>query len=381
MGSVTWGADVPGGIPFSGNVTLSGCRLVGAGAADDALALGWNEHPADANTVAVWRMNEVWNGTAGEVIDASGNGYHGQAINGVNTDAGWMDRAYKGVQSSNHYADVPTTLTGLNTLSALTVEAWVYPEKLGAQSGRVVFDNDYSYTLELRNAQKGTQTPFWRARTWTSVNGQNVVDSGASNDFVWQWYHVAFCWDGSQMRIYVNGQLLVSKASTGSLTRTPRGGRRNIGRDGAYLNGWYQGWMDDLRISSVARYSSAFSPTRYPTTGTGTLTGTGLATRVPTAVSWTATEGASYGEVSKVELLDAALGWTQVGGDNPTSPISVSGITLAADASVRVTLTPKADAIRSETPTLADVTLTYADPVTSSPYYYQQIIANRRGRH
>jgi len=166
------------------------------------------------------------------------------------------------------------------------------------------------------------------------------------------------------MRSYVNGVVVGPVVDVSGVTTFGVQDRWRSD-DGAAL-GWR--WNDIYVTTRALHGGVAFSPGRYPSSGTGTLSGTGLATRVPTAVSWTATEGASYGEVSKVELLDASLGWTQVGGDNPTSPISVSGITLAADQCLRVTLTPKADAIRSETPTLADLTLTYPDAATGRPW-------------
>lgn len=44
MSSIRWGlgtgADLC--VPFTGNATLSGCRLIGAGGADDHIALDWN---------------------------------------------------------------------------------------------------------------------------------------------------------------------------------------------------------------------------------------------------------------------------------------------------------------------------------------------------
>ncbi|MEM7126668.1 MAG: putative Ig domain-containing protein [Chloroflexota bacterium] len=41
-----------------------------------------------ANAVGQWRMDEsIWNGTTSEVIDSSGNGYNGTAVNGASTDS------------------------------------------------------------------------------------------------------------------------------------------------------------------------------------------------------------------------------------------------------------------------------------------------------
>ena len=367
MGSVTWGADVPGGIPFSGNVTLSGCRLVGAGAADDALALDWAVHPVDANTVAVWRMNEaVWNGTAGEVIDASGNGRHGTAV-GATTVEDAMDRCGNMAASENNHVLSPS----ISWPSTYTIEGWISHAITGTNN-RLLGTSGTARTCDVR-ANIRANPMNWEWRAYGSYSYFSVT-----NDV---WHHwVLQAVRGGVQRAWIDGVNVVNKtAATSAL------GNYTFGMGAAPYYAWgVASYFDDVRISNVERYATAdnFTPRGwYPSSGSGTLTGTGLATREPVAVSWTATAGAEYGAVYRVELLDASLGWTQVGGDNPTSPIAVSGLTLAADAGVRVTLTPKADSIRSETPTLADLTLTYADPVTSSPYYYQQIIANRRGRH
>ena len=44
MSSIRWGIDTGADLclPFNGNATLSGCRLIGAGGADDHIALDWN---------------------------------------------------------------------------------------------------------------------------------------------------------------------------------------------------------------------------------------------------------------------------------------------------------------------------------------------------
>src|SRR5574343_1273024 len=106
MDQMTWGADVAGGVPFSGNVALSGCRIIGAGAADDDLALNWVTNPG-TGCAALWRFNEVaYTGAAGEVIDAIGTA-HGQAVNGAQTAALGMSRCLDTVSADSEYIRWP----------------------------------------------------------------------------------------------------------------------------------------------------------------------------------------------------------------------------------------------------------------------------------
>ena len=364
MGSVTWGADVPGGIPFSGNVTLSGCRLVGAGAADDALALHWNAYTGG---IARWSYNANTN----EDI----NGYT-PTVNGSPTITdGWISH-YAALDGNDGLRYSPTALTDhVATSTSWSFACWFRKTR-----------TTFAGVVELRAT--GSLTNFWAAGVGLRVLGADssskasvAMFSGAFESFIVEeagsdfndgnWHSVLCSYNHATgaLSLYVDGNTTPVTA-TYSLSAWSSLGYQFVGRRGfnsspAYLTG---GVDDIIWWDRVADPVTDWITTRYPATGSGTLTGTGLATKVPSAVSWTATAGAEYGAISKVELLDASLGWTQVGGDNPTSPISVSGITLAADQCLRVTLTPKADAIRSETPTLADVTLTYADAVTGRPW-------------
>ena len=71
------------------------------------------------------------------------------------------------------------------------------------------------------------------------------------------WHHVAFVYDGAQDRLYLDGSLVISRSSTGSIGNAS--GNPFIGAisrtDGFPVS--FQGYIDTLRISDVARYSGA----------------------------------------------------------------------------------------------------------------------------
>ena len=75
------------------------------------------------------------------------------------------------------------------------------------------------------------------------------------------WHHVAYIYDGSEERIYVNGQLITSRPASGAV-----GNAQGICHVGAiYRDGGIQpsfvGYVDALRISNNARYSGqSFTP-------------------------------------------------------------------------------------------------------------------------
>jgi hypothetical protein len=71
------------------------------------------------------------------------------------------------------------------------------------------------------------------------------------------WHHVAFVYDGTEERVYADGQKLASRAASGLIgnddANPPYVGASN--RPGYSFWSSFQGYMDTLRISDVARYS------------------------------------------------------------------------------------------------------------------------------
>lgn len=366
MPSIRWGSGAGADVclPFSGNATLSGCRVVGAGGADDDIALAWNEAAVDANTVGLWRMNEAaWNGTAGEVVDASGNGYHGQAYNGANTVDGCLDRAGSFNRAGSQSVVVPHN-AGLNLVGDMTLEFWWYRSAAYSSAWETVIckrnDNFTRYTPFVFNFSSGvTQWIFG------DTVGQRVC-AYAGNLPLNEWCHVAGTRASGHMRMWLNG---VQVAYADLSAYTPRTTTRPVEICKYNVYEYCTAMLDDIRISDAARYSDTFSPARYKSaaqnSGTQPYTQAsyaGLIGMVPSAVSWSATTGAAYGQVKRV-WVNGSAGWVQVGGDYPTSPVAVSGLVLPSADAVRVELEPEqVSGIQSETPVLDWVQLEYVPP-------------------
>ena len=73
-----------------------------------------------------------------------------------------------------------------------------------------------------------------------------------------QWHHIAYVYDGSQERIYLDGVLAGSHAASGSILNSNTGAPfvGAIFRGGT-THASFQGYIDTLRISNNARYSGA----------------------------------------------------------------------------------------------------------------------------
>jgi hypothetical protein len=78
-----------------------------------------------------------------------------------------------------------------------------------------------------------------------------------------RWVHVAWSWDGETARLFVDGALTQSVAAAGK----PRWNRLPL-YVGADTNGQgapearFSGLIDEVRVSSVARYTTDFTPSR-----------------------------------------------------------------------------------------------------------------------
>src|SRR5262249_47170365 len=71
------------------------------------------------------------------------------------------------------------------------------------------------------------------------------------------WQHVAGVFDGSQMRVYLNGMLDGSLSTTSGPASGTSG--LNIGKS-TYTTYYFGGLIDDVRISAAALYSANFTP-------------------------------------------------------------------------------------------------------------------------
>lgn len=349
MAEYTWGAG--GAYTFAANSILSGCRIVNAGTFDD-VALNWVEHISDANTIGLWHFNEaVWSGAAGEVIDSGPNGYHGTIGGNAVIADGWLSR--EGVfDGTSDLIDTSMTFP-----DSFTVEAWVVKSGSGT----------YYRPISCANPADGSVYPWflgidslgkWYAQVNRSGGAGSITGAVGT---VGAQYHVALTYDAvtDVMTLWVNG----ASAGVGSVGGNVIAASGH--RIGDYRTGGrsWNGRIDEVRVSDSVRYTSAFTPTRYPSSGTVDLIHARPIQQSLIGIAWSSTVGAGYGSVYRVYVNTGTTGspvWTQVGEDNPTSPIT--GLSyLVPSKCVRFELTPKNDATYSETPVLLTTTLSLYD--------------------
>jgi hypothetical protein len=191
------------------------------------------------NLVGAWGFDEA-TGTA--VNDASGRGQTGTIDGATRTAAGHSGGAlsFDGV---NDWVTVPDS-NALDLTTGMTMEAWVRPTAVGTAWRTVLMKEQPGNLIYTLYAGDGTGRPAVYAFTTTDLGS-----SGPTATALNAWTHLAATYDGANLRLYVNGTQVVSRALTGAM-RTSTGVLR-IGGNSIWGE-WFAGLIDDVRVYNRA---------------------------------------------------------------------------------------------------------------------------------
>jgi hypothetical protein len=190
-----------------------------------------NSVPAGPQPVAAYSFDD---GSGSSLIDRTGKGHTGavrEAVWAAGKNGGALQ--FDGVNDWVTVDDAPD----LQLVGTMTVEAWVNPS--ATTNWRTVLmkekPGDMAYSLyaagdgRFPTAQVGSAstraTPILTTNTWT---------------------HLAATYDGTTLRIYVNGVQKATKAVSGGLTASS--GVLRIGGNGNWLDEFFAGKIDDVRV-------------------------------------------------------------------------------------------------------------------------------------
>lgn len=197
--------------------------------------------PAENGLVAYWKLDE---GSGTTVSDDSGNGNTGTIYG-----ASWVDGKISKALSFNGtdtYVEIPYSPS--LDFDVLTWAAWVKADNTNDPIGIVGKASTIDYAGEWATYIGGTP-PRAKFITLTSLGrttlyGDTVLSEGA-------WYHLAGTYDGSVMKVYVNGVEDGSANQSGPL-------RLNmsmlIGRGGVTF--YFNGIIDDVRVYNMVLSAS-----------------------------------------------------------------------------------------------------------------------------
>jgi concanavalin A-like lectin/glucanase superfamily protein/galactose oxidase-like protein/Big-like domain-containing protein/purple acid phosphatase-like protein/Kelch motif protein len=154
----------------------------------------------------------------------------------------------------------------LPAMTVFTVEAWV---KRTADMGRFeTFASNASvgYSKETfglyidgGNADCGSNPPDQFAWAYTQTTGGWFVQCSGITANLGVWHHVAVTRDASNTaRIFIDGVLRLTTANTAAPKSST--GAFGIGEAADATAEYFNGLIDEIRISSVARYTTSFTP-------------------------------------------------------------------------------------------------------------------------
>lgn len=192
---------------------------------------------ASGGLVGAWSFSEGGGSTAG---DASG-----LVNNGTLTAAGWSATGKFGsaliLSGGNGSLGVPDAAS-LDLTSGMTIEGWVKPTS--APSGWTALAHKDVDRYYLMASSSSGNAP---AAGGTFTNGGDTV-FGTTALAVGVWTHLATTFDGSQMKLYVDGALVATKARASTLTTST--GLLQIGNDS--YGEMFPGAIDEVRIYNRA---------------------------------------------------------------------------------------------------------------------------------
>jgi YD repeat-containing protein len=171
------------------------------------------------------------------------------------------------LNGTSSYVSVPNSST-INISGPITIEAWIKLSSVNGNYQDIVCREAWAqagtgggYEFAITNTGKLRLDLYQSHNQYTTAIGATTVTTNT-------WHHVAGVFDGSQMRVYLDGAL------DGSLSTTngPASGTSalNIGKS-TYTTYYFGGLIDEVRISATALYSGSFIPASGLVTNTRAL--------------------------------------------------------------------------------------------------------------
>ncbi len=212
---------------------------------------------AQADLVGLWRFDE---GSGTVANDASGSGHHGTLVG----DPLWTGGKIGGALDFDGQDDV-VEIGAFDVVGpGITLAGWMRPRSFAINDGRVITkavewgENDHWWMLSTI-ASGGEDRLRFRLKT----EGQNtttlIADSGAL--VVDEWQHAAATWDGTAMRLFLNGEEVGSADKDGAAVATNPDASAAIGSQPPdafapatpdHVAKYFDGLLDDVRLYNNA---------------------------------------------------------------------------------------------------------------------------------
>jgi chitodextrinase len=188
--------------------------------------------------VAAYSFNQ---GSGTSVADASGSGNTGAIGTAAWTTAGKFGNAlsFNGTSAKVTIADAAS----LRLTTGMTLEAWVSPTTVSSAWRDVIYKGNDNYYLSATTTSSG------RPGAGAIFSGSYGETFGTSSLALNTWTHLATTYDGTTLRLYVNGVQVSSKAQTGTMATSTN--PLQIGGNAIYGQ-YFSGKIDEVRVYNGA---------------------------------------------------------------------------------------------------------------------------------
>ena len=163
------------------------------------------------------------------------------------------------LDGKSSYVEVPWKYDGTHPL---TVEAWIIAERPADEPDPECLFGDMEVAgwglmrIKVPNDPERKLRFYLHDGAYHRIPALQMLPAGQPE-------HVAAVYDGQEARLYVDGKLQAKEPIAGPVTRSPMptliGGNPNVGAL-AGIDALWQGTIDEVRFSKVARYTDDFSP-------------------------------------------------------------------------------------------------------------------------
>lgn len=223
----------------------------------------WSDgvHSSDANTHLLLHMDDD---DYSQTFTDSGNTVHTVTAQGDTMQLSKTEDSPKfgtgrlQLDGAGDYLSIPDSSDWDFSTGNFTIEAFVRPTAFGTYDCIIAQkdnNSDYAFALYLKGTTQ-LRFNFWNDTSSVGVDHDFISPITMTTN---KWYHVAVVRNSTDIDCYVNGVACSNTYNISTNSFKDASSELWIGRD--TFNLYFNGYVDEVRISTIARYTSNFTPT------------------------------------------------------------------------------------------------------------------------
>lgn len=236
------------------------------------------EARSDPNLVGWWKLDDA----ESTALDSSGRGNHGTLVGGPV----WGEGRIRGGLTFNGTSNYVQCSggTGLDVRSALTVTMWVRTaDAANGERNAYLMKGEFTYGMRHRDSNE--------IEFYIYSLGHQYARVPVTSAFNGTWHHLAGTYDGTALRLYIDGEVQATTPWTGPIN-IDENYYVNFGRNSqgdSTAQWYYQGDLDEVRIYDRALSQEEIQKLLKPELASMPIPGDGAKDIWPDAIfSWTA---------------------------------------------------------------------------------------------